>query len=66
MDEGYIETEYGIGMPVRWCDVTMTAMYDGKGQVIEVPKCEVCHMHKNMIMGKETYAWICSNGCTDE
>lgn len=35
-------------------------LYDGDGNEIIVPQCDACGAHKAGVIGKESFAWICT------
>ncbi len=38
-------------------------MIDSQGETIKDPFCPVCKDAKLCVMGKDTFAWVCLNGC---
>ncbi len=62
--------EYTLGGEQLQCErrgdypiqIAEAKMYDRAGEEIHVPKCEKCGSFKNMLMGRETFMWICACG----
>ena len=55
-----MECEFGSTHPIGIANVKA---YDDEGNEIETPKCTVCGMAMQCLIGKEVHAWHCWN-CT--
>lgn len=45
-----------------YCNAGSAKMYDQAGDEIKPPECEVCRGLKCMVIGKESFSWVCM-GC---
>lgn len=52
-----LETEYGSSEPVGFWQPTL---HDSAGNVVEIPSCPKCSCLMQMVIGKEAFAWICT------
>lgn len=48
---------------VRFLDNNDIKLYDYDGNQIDIPKCSNCECFKSQLIGKESFTWICMNGC---
>jgi hypothetical protein len=59
MKEGEIYCEFGSSFPIG---VAHVKVFDGDGNEISEPTCEVCGKLKTMVIGECCFAWLCP-GC---
>jgi hypothetical protein len=42
-------------------EVIMATLYDKVGRVVAPPICHKCQKPKNIVLGGDSFAWICNN-----